>query len=109
MYSLLGCLPNRCNRENSTEDKTSIQIGHADWIKKNCVTQTDKVECGNCARHCPAGAIMMVPQDANDEDSIKIPAVNESRCIGCGMCEFVCPSRPYSAIFVQGHEDHKTI
>lgn len=91
------------------EDKTSIQIGHAEWIKKNCVTQTDKVECGNCARHCPAGAIMMVPQDANDEDSIKIPAVNESRCIGCGMCEFVCPSRPYSAIFVQGHEDHKTI
>ncbi len=88
-------------------DKSSTQIGHAVWIKKNCVPLTDGVECGNCARHCPAGAIIMVPSDPDDERSLKIPAVNEARCIGCGACENLCPARPFSAIYVEGHEVHK--
>ena len=91
------------------DEKSSIQIGHAVWIKKNCVPITDEVECGNCARHCPAGAIEMVPLDENDEESPMIPAINEAACIGCGACEYVCPSRPFSAIYVEGHEVHKKI
>ena len=90
-------------------DKSSIQIGHAVWIKKNCVVLTDEVECGNCARHCPAGAIEMVHLDPNDEESPMVPAVNETACIGCGACEYVCPSRPFSAIYVEGHEVHRKI
>ena len=90
-------------------DKSATQIGHAVWIKKNCVPLTDGVECGNCARHCPTGAITMVPVNPNDERSLKIPAVNEARCIGCGACENLCPARPFSAIYVEGHERHRTI
>ena len=91
------------------DEKSSIQIGHAVWIKKNCVPITDEVECGNCARHCPTGAIEMVPLDENDEESPMVPAINEAACIGCGACEYVCPSRPFSAIYVEGHEVHKKI
>ena len=90
-------------------EKSSIQIGHAVWIKKNCVPITDEVSCGNCARHCPTGAIEMVPLDENDEKSPMVPAINEAACIGCGACEYVCPSRPFSAIYVEGHEVHKKI
>ena len=90
-------------------EKSSIQIGHAVWIKKNCVVLTDEVECGNCARHCPAGAIEMVPSDPEDENSPQVPAVNENACIGCGACEYVCPARPFSAIYVEGHEVHRHI
>ena len=90
-------------------EKTSVQIGHAVWIKKNCVVLTDEVECGNCARHCPSGAIEMVPLDPDNEDSPKVPAINEAACIGCGACEYVCPSRPFSAIYVEGHEVHRKI
>ena len=90
-------------------EKSSIQIGHAVWIKKNCVVLTDEVECGNCARHCPSGAIEMVPLNADDEESPMIPAINEAACIGCGACEYVCPSRPFSAIYVEGHEVHRKI
>lgn len=89
--------------------KSAMQIGHAVWIKKNCVPLTDGVECGNCARHCPTGAITMVPLDPNDEHSLKIPAVNEARCIGCGACENLCPARPFSAIYVEGHEVHREV
>ena len=90
-------------------EKTAIQIGHAVWIKRNCVPITDGVECGNCARHCPSGAIEMVPLDENDEESPMVPAINEAACIGCGACEYVCPARPFSAIYVEGHEVHKKI
>ena len=91
------------------EAKSSTQIGHAKWHRCTCIVNTDKVQCGNCAEHCPTGAIQMVPMDANDPKSLKIPAVNTERCIGCGACEYVCPSRPFSAIRVEGHEVHREI
>lgn len=78
-------------------------------VKKNCIPLTDGVECGNCARHCPSGAIQMVPSNPEDENSVKIPVVNEERCIGCGACENLCPARPFSAIYVEGHERHRII
>ena len=114
-YCRIEC--NRCSEVCPTgairllplEEKSSTQIGHAVWIKKNCIPVTDGVECGNCERHCPVGAIMMVPLDENDEESVMIPTVNEARCIGCGACENLCPARPFSAIYVEGHEVHKTL
>lgn len=93
----------------SIEVKASTQIGHAVWIKKNCIPLVDDVACGNCARHCPTGAIEMVPSDPNDEESVRVPAINEARCIGCGACENLCPARPFSAIYVEGHEVQKEV
>jgi polyferredoxin len=90
------------------DEKSSTQIGHAVWIKKNCIPLTDGVECGNCARHCPTGAIEMVPSDPENDESAYVPAVNEEMCIGCGACENLCPARPFSAIYVEGHEVHRT-
>ena len=90
-------------------EKSSVQIGHAVWIPENCVVRTDGVSCGNCARHCPVGAIHMVLSNPDDPESLRIPTVDESRCIGCGACENLCPARPFSAIVVEGHERHKTL
>ncbi|MCK9158909.1 MAG: 4Fe-4S binding protein, partial [Bacteroidaceae bacterium] len=90
-------------------EKSSIQIGHAVWIKENCVILTDNVSCGNCARHCPTGAIQMVAINADNHDSKKIPVVNTAVCIGCGACEDLCPARPFSAIYVEGNEMHRTV
>lgn len=91
------------------EEKASMQVGHAVWIRKNCVVITDDVHCGNCERHCPTGAIQMVPFDENNPRSHKIPVINTERCIGCGACENLCPARPYSAIYVEGHLATKII
>jgi ferredoxin len=91
------------------EEKSSTQIGHAVWIHKRCIPLTDKQECDNCERNCPTNAITLVPSVAGDEKSLKIPAINEELCIGCGACEYLCPSRPLSAIYVEGHPIHKII
>lgn len=90
-------------------EKSSTQIGHAVWVRENCVPLAEGENCGNCARHCPSGAITMVASDADNADSIKIPAINTERCIGCGACENLCPARPLGAIYVEGHENHRTI
>ena len=90
-------------------EKSSIQIGHAVWVRARCIPLVDEQECDNCARHCPTDAIVMIPSVAGDETSLKIPAVNEALCIGCGACEYLCPSRPLSAIYVEGHPVHKPI
>jgi len=119
------CRPecNRCSQVCPTgaikpitlEQKSSIQIGHAVWTHFLCIPTRDKdddgnpVVCGNCARHCPTGAITMIQLDENNENSPMVPSINEAKCIGCGACEYVCPSRPISAIHVEGHEDHRLV
>ena len=111
------CRPecNRCSqvcptgaiRPITIEERTAEKVGHAVWIRKNCLCVTEGVECGNCARHCPTEAIEMIPLEDNDE--MWVPAVNEEKCIGCGACENLCPARPFSAIYVEGHEVHREI
>jgi ferredoxin len=91
------------------EEKTAVQIGHAVWIMANCVVIRDGVTCENCERHCPTGAIQLIPQAAEKSGSFKIPVINAERCIGCGACENLCPARPFSAIYVEGHENHRNI
>ena len=93
-------------RPVTAAEKSSVRIGHAVWLRQNCIPLTDGVECGNCARHCPSGAILMVHSVSGDPGSVKIPVINEERCIGCGACENLCPARPFSAIYVEGHEVH---
>jgi formate hydrogenlyase subunit 6/NADH:ubiquinone oxidoreductase subunit I len=93
----------------TVEEKSSIQVGHAEWNRKNCIVLTDDVDCGNCERHCPTGAITMILSDYRDLKSRKIPSINKHLCIGCGACENLCPSRPFSAIYVKGYKNHRTI
>lgn len=85
------------------EQKTQYHIGTAKINRVLCVAEKG-TSCGNCARHCPVGAISMVA--APDGSGHSIPVVDESVCIGCGACEFLCPSRPVSAITVNGRINH---
>lgn len=87
-----------------TGRKLSTHIGVAKVNLKLCVVRRDDISCGNCSRHCPVGAIMMVP---DPEGRFKIPTVAEEICIGCGACENLCPSRPISAITVNGLTVHR--
>jgi len=90
-------------------DKSAISIGFAVWIKDNCIVNRDEVQCRNCERHCPTGAITLVARDAENDKSLKIPVIDKELCIGCGACEYLCPARPFSAIYVEGNVIHHSI
>ncbi|MCL2220450.1 MAG: 4Fe-4S dicluster domain-containing protein [Chitinispirillia bacterium] len=90
-------------------EKSSKQVGIAIWKPELCVVNRDSVICDLCSRKCPTGAITMIAQSADDTSSPRIPMIDTARCIGCGACEHLCPSRPYSAIYVDGVDVHRTI
>ena len=88
-------------------EKSAIQIGHAVWLKDNCLAARGR-RCDNCAHHCPTGAIQMTEMDL-DGKRRKVPVVNDAKCIGCGACENLCPARPDSGIYVEGYTIHNDI
>lgn len=87
------------------DEKLSVSIGKARIDFKLCFAATDKEDCGNCARHCPTGAVRMIKAEGFNR---LVPAVAANHCIGCGACEFLCPSRPISAIRVDGLSVHES-
>ncbi|HTH17621.1 MAG TPA: 4Fe-4S dicluster domain-containing protein [Magnetospirillum sp.] len=57
--------------------------------------------CDLCVRECPIeGAIALAPMSDDPADKRRTPKVADS-CVGCGMCEMICPTEP-AAIVVDG-------
>lgn len=116
--------PSGAIKEITTADKSAISIGHAVWIKDNCVVYTEELVCTTCERHCPTKAITLVPVNPESEQPqgpsmgfpgmnrrpvLKYPVVDKELCIGCGACEYLCPARPFSAMYVEGNVRHHTV
>ncbi|MBQ0080066.1 MAG: 4Fe-4S binding protein [Alistipes sp.] len=98
--------PTGAIKKITEKEKTDIKIGHACVRRKYCIPIANGDKCGLCAEKCPVGAIEMVNFNRSDPSSPLVPAVNAEKCIGCGKCEYYCPARPISAIYVEGYEVH---
>ena len=85
------------------ENKKTIQMGKVQFVKENCVVYTQKTDCGACAEHCPTKAVKM---ELDPEVNLKAPKITNDICVGCGACEFACPTIPYKAIYVEGNPVH---
>ncbi len=90
-------------------EKSAISIGQAVWIGNNCIVNTDQLPCTACQRHCPTAAIALVALNPEDRKSLQVPVINKELCIGCGACEYYCPARPFSAIYVEGNHRHHSV
>ena len=67
----------------------------------------DVAECDLCVRECPIkGAISIETVFAPDGSKRKSPVMHEP-CVGCGVCEMVCPVEP-GCITVEAREVWKT-
>jgi len=84
------------------EEKKTIQLGKTNFIKENCIVYTDETTCGACSEHCPSKAVDMVFY----KDKLTIPEITQEICVGCGACEYACPTTPKS-IYVDGNPIHQ--
>jgi ferredoxin len=85
------------------EQKQRIQIGNSRLDMNICVVVADRKACGLCAEKCPTKAIGLISYLGD----LKLPELNSEVCIGCGHCEFVCPTRPLRAIYVEPLAMHR--
>ncbi|MDR2581404.1 MAG: 4Fe-4S dicluster domain-containing protein [Fibromonadaceae bacterium] len=85
------------------EQKHRLQVGKVIFIPELCVVHTNGTSCGACSEHCPTQAVKMVPY----KGGLTIPVIDVDTCVGCGGCEFICPVRPYRAIYVEGNKVHQ--
>ena len=91
--------PNGALLPLTKEEKHRLQL----FVRENCIVHTDGTSCGACSEHCPTQAVSMVPY----KNGLTIPSVNPDICVGCGGCEYVCPVRPFRAIYIEGNPVHK--
>lgn len=83
-------------------EKSAIHIGYAVWVRENCLMPKGE-SCAMCVQKCPSEAVRLVKDPSSGH---MVPSVDENRCIGCGACEYFCPSRPLGGIYVEGREVH---
>jgi ferredoxin-type protein NapG len=58
--------------------------------------------CDLCVRECPIeGAIKLVPLSDDPNDKRRTPEVTQA-CVGCGMCEMICPTAPAAIVVDAG-------
>ncbi len=87
--------------------KQATVLGTATINRTRCIPYTEGTDCLVCEEHCPVSpkAITFSEQEVvnvqGERVKIKLPVVNEDRCIGCGHCENVCPVGGAAAIRVK--------
>jgi MauM/NapG family ferredoxin protein len=85
------------------ENKRKFKIGKANIDKNICVAWSGMSECIVCEEQCPIPdkAIKLEKKQLLSKKIIDVPVVDEKLCIGCGSCQYMCPTSPKRAITIK--------
>ena len=99
-YNCTACghvCPTEAIRPLEVEEKHQIKIGLAAFDPTRCIPYVYGRNCIVCEEHCPVPdkAIYCVEQEVTLRNgqtrTLLLPRVDPDKCIGCGVCEHVCP------------------
>ncbi len=105
--------PTRAIARLSLGEKKQFKIGTAVIDRSLCYTYADGYNCAVCEEHCP------VPEKAIRLREVEVETFRGRRrlvkqvyvvpdlCIGCGICESVCPRSDRPAIRVGAEEEQR--
>ena len=96
-YLCLKCVPGCPSGalDPRVKKREQVRMGTARINKKECLTWQGTF-CRSCYDHCP------LFNEAIAMDSELRPVVNEKKCVGCGICEHVCPADPVAVTVIPG-------
>lgn len=98
--------PTEAIRPLDVPEKQKTKIGLAFFDVTRCIPYAYSRDCMVCEEHCPIAdkAIYSLEVEVRNHDgkkqTIRQPHVDPDRCIGCGICENVCPLLDGSGIRV---------
>jgi MauM/NapG family ferredoxin protein len=105
--------PTQAIQRLSIKEKHAFKMGIAYIDKNRCLPFAEKKSCIVCEEHCPVhdkaikfDEVRQVIQ-GQEIRILKQPRVFIERCIGCGICEKVCPIPGEAAIRVIGKTSQK--
>ena len=86
-------------------EKTHLYIGRAVIDRSQCIAWNSDKQCLVCDEACSYDAVLW-----KNVEGTRRPFVNEHKCVGCGICENVCPIQPVAAIrvFSLGDQRHRS-
>jgi len=83
--------------QNHVVEKENVKMGIAKINEEKCFPYSGII-CRACFENCPVFREAIILEDE------LLPKVVEEKCIGCGICEKVCPVEG-SAIIVESREE----
>lgn len=94
----------------SLEKKRKTRLGRAGVDRSICIAWAENKECLVCEEHCPVSdkAIKLTEYKIDADKSISRPYVDHRLCVGCGICQNKCPTRPLRAIRVSPVNSDRT-
>lgn len=95
------------------EEKQKFRIGLAAFDTTRCIPYAYGRDCIVCEEHCPIPqkAIYALDVEITDRNGQKVtlkqPRVDPDLCIGCGICENVCPYDDHAGIRVRSGNESR--
>jgi MauM/NapG family ferredoxin protein len=93
----------------SVERKRSLRLGLAEIDHSICLPWAEGRDCVVCEEYCPLpGKAIRLVKERRAAAVLSKPYIDERLCIGCGICQNKCPTRPIRAVRVSPRQSDRT-